>query len=138
MHMKFGQSGARGKKNFLKRVNVHDLVWLVLIGVYCPTREFFYSYGDVTITDEGLQILTCSALLAIERGGFFGVPTVTWGIRFYNGHLRGPVTLKPIAERLAVELSRPVFTTGLSWLGFKNPTSACRVNALNHCPTAAV
>ena len=41
MHMKFGQSGARGKKFFLKRVNVHDLVCLVLIGVYCPSREFF-------------------------------------------------------------------------------------------------
>ena len=29
----------------------------------------------------------------------------------YNGHLRGPVTLTPNAERLAVELSVPVFTT---------------------------
>ena len=30
-------------------------------------------------------------------------PTVTRDIR-YNGHLRGPVTLTPIAELLAVEL----------------------------------
>ena len=29
----------------------------------------------------------------------------------YNGHHRGPVTLTPIAERLAVELSLPVYTT---------------------------
>ena len=30
---------------------------------------------------------------------------------FYDGHLRGPVTLTPVAERLAKELSLPVFTT---------------------------
>ena len=29
----------------------------------------------------------------------------------YNGHLRGPATLAPVAEHLAVELSLPVFTT---------------------------
>ena len=29
----------------------------------------------------------------------------------YNGHLREPVTLTPVAERLAVELSLPAFTT---------------------------
>ena len=31
------------------------------------------------------------------------------GPTLYNGHLRGPVTLAPVAERLAVELSLPVF-----------------------------
>ena len=39
-----------------------------------------------------------------------------------NGHLRGPVTLTPIVERLAVEL--PLFDfydLGLSQLGFKHP-----------------
>ena len=30
------------------------------------------------------------------------------GASVYNGHLRGPVTLTPIAERLAVDLSLPV------------------------------
>ena len=29
----------------------------------------------------------------------------------YNGHLRGPVTLTPIVERVAVELTLSVFTT---------------------------
>ena len=33
------------------------------------------------------------------------------GASFYNGHLRGPVTLTPIAERLAVELSLLVLKT---------------------------
>ena len=29
-----------------------------LLGVFHPTREFFHSYGDVTMTGERLQILT--------------------------------------------------------------------------------
>ena len=33
------------------------------------------------------------------------------GTSVYNGHLRGPVPLTPVAERLAAELSLPVFTT---------------------------
>ena len=33
-------------------------LFVCLYGVDRPTREFFHSYGDVTITDEGLQILT--------------------------------------------------------------------------------
>ena len=31
---------------------------IVCLGGSRPTREFFHSYGDVTITGEGLQILT--------------------------------------------------------------------------------
>ena len=53
-----------------------------------------------------------SALMAIEQWGFFSVPHLLWhGVSIYNGHLRGPVTLTPIAERLAEELSLPVFAT---------------------------
>ena len=36
--------------------------------------------------------------------------TVTLFIRLY-GHLRGPLTLTPITERLTSELSQPVFVT---------------------------
>ena len=47
-----------------------------------------------------------------EQWGFFSVPHLLWhGASVFNGHLRGPVTLTPIAERSAVELSLPVFTT---------------------------
>ena len=54
----------------------------------------------------------CSALIAIERWGFFSIPHLLWhGASVYNGHLRGPVTLTPFAELLAVELPLPVFTT---------------------------
>ena len=77
--------------------------------------ENFHSYGHVTIADEGLvNFDLCSALMhmAIEQWGFISVPHLLWhGASVYNGHLRGPMTLTPIAERLAVELSLPVFTT---------------------------
>ena len=57
----------------------------------------------------------------------------------YNGYLRGPVILTPIAERLAVDLSLPFFyDLGLSRLGFEHPTTAYGANALTHCATAAV
>ena len=52
------------------------------------------------------------------------VPTVV-----YSGHHRGPVT--PVAERLAAELSLPVFTT-LVCHGWDSNTQpfACEANAL--------
>ena len=44
-----------------------------------------------------------------------------------NGHLRGPLTLTPVAERLAVELSLPFLaTSGLSRLGFEHQTFLIR------------
>ena len=71
--------------------------------------RILHSYGDFTIADEGLQILTFAR--HIEQWGFFNVPhRLRHGPTVYNGHLRGPVTLTPVAERLAVELSLPVFT----------------------------
>ena len=39
----------------------------------------------------------------------------------YNGHLRGPMTLTPVAERLAVELSRQ---------GIEYRSPACEANVL--------
>ena len=55
----------------------------------------------------------CLALLTIEQWGFLSVPYLLWsGPSVYNGHLRGPVTLTPNAERLAEQLLfylHPVF-----------------------------
>ena len=48
------------------------------------------------------------------------------------------MTLTPIAERLAVQLSLPVFTTTVyrGW-GLNSQPSACGANALTDCDTAA-
>ena len=70
--------------------------------------RIFHSYGDVTITGEGLQILTLFWILwSLSSEGSLACH----GASVYNGHLRGPVTLTPVREHLAVELSLPVFTT---------------------------
>ena len=51
----------------------------------------------------------------------------------------GPVTPTPIAERLAVHLSLPVFTTYVCrGLDSNTQPSACEANVLTHCAVAAV
>ena len=52
----------------------------------------------------------------------------------YNGRHRGPVTQTPIAERLAAELSLPIFTTWFchGWDSNTQPF-VCGANALNRC-----
>ena len=73
----------------------------------------FHSYGDVTISVEGLRILTYAPHLGpLSSGGSLTCHTYCdTGHSYNNGHLRGPVTLTPNAERFAVELSLPVLTT---------------------------
>ena len=69
-----------------------------LFGFFRPTREFSliwrrHYYG------EGLQILIYARLSLPLQWGFFGKPHLLWhGASVYYGHLRGPVTLTPIAE----------------------------------------
>ena len=79
--------------------------------------------------------------MAIAQWWFFSMPHLLWhpGAHVYNGYLRGPVTLIPIAECLAVELSLPVFTTWVCrcWDSDTQP-SACGSNTLTHCATATV
>ena len=66
--------------------------------------------------------------MAIGQLGFLNVPHLLWhGASIYNGYLRGPVTLTPIADCLAVELSLPAFTIKvMSRMGFENQTFRLR------------
>ena len=99
----------------------------------------FHSCGDVTITGEELQILTCARhSWPLSSEGSLACHTyILWhGASIYNSHLQGPVTLAPIVERLAVELSLPVFTTWVcSTCDSNNLPSACGANVLTHCAT---
>ena len=54
--------------------------------------------------------------MALQRA----TPTVTRGINLH-GDLRGPVTLTPVANRLAVELLLPVLTTVADGIRTTNP-----------------
>ena len=58
------------------------------------------------------------------------------GASVHIDHLRGPVTLTHITERLAEKLSVPIFTTKVcrDW-DYNTQPSAWGVNALTHCAT---
>ena len=63
-----------------------------------------------------------SALIGIDQWMFLSVPHLLWhGSSVYNGHHREPVTLAPLAERFAVDLSLPVLTTYVCRDRYSNP-----------------
>ena len=71
------------------------LLLLFFGGCYVPLENWiFQSYGDVTITGERLQLIFAlySALMVMSSEMWHGVSV-------YNGHLRVPMTLKPVAKR---------------------------------------
>ena len=79
---------------------------LFVCGLSSQSR-IFHSYEVVITAGEELQIFyLCTALMAIEQWRFLRLSHL-----FYNGHLRWPVILTPIADRLAVELSLHILTT---------------------------
>ena len=52
---------------FIQGILYFSTFLIYLFGVFRPTRELFHSYGDVTMTGEGLQIFAlCSALKAVS------------------------------------------------------------------------
>ena len=89
-----------------------DVFFVCLFGVFRPTRELFTHLDTSPLPVTIVNFDLCPALMAIEQLGFFSLPHLLWhGASVYNGYLRGPVTLRPIAEPLAVELSLSVLMT---------------------------
>ena len=119
----------------LRTVNILLFVCL-FIWSFSSHSRIFHSFGDVTITGEGLQMLTYARHFWPSSSEGSHLP---WhGASVYNGHLRGHVVLTFWAECVAVELSLHVFTTYIcrDWDSNTQP-SACGVNAPTHCATAA-
>ena len=88
-------------------------MFLCLFGVLRPTQEFF-THIETAITGEGLQILSYakhSCPLSSEGSIAFHINRDTRRASFYNRHRRRPETITPVAQRLALEPSLPVFTT---------------------------
>ena len=75
-------------------------LFVCLFGVFCSTRYFF-----THLETSPLPVRGCKFWPMLGTHDHWAV-----SVR-YNGHLRGTMTLTPIAERLAVELSIPVLTT---------------------------
>ena len=82
----------------------------------------FTSHSRIFHSYEGLQILTYARhSWPLSSEGSLPCHTYCDTVSsVYNGHLRGPVTLTPIAERLAVELSLSVFTRFVA-VGIRTP-----------------
>ena len=111
----------------------------VCLEFFVPLKNF-HSFGDTPIAGEWVQkIDQYSTLMVIEQWGFFSVPHELWHrASVYNGHLRGPLTLTPNAERLATVLSLLVLTSNVCrHLDSNSQPSACVVNALTHGANAA-
>ena len=106
------------------------------LGFFRLTREFFTRHNHRWKTNFDL----CSALMAIEQLGFFSMPHLMWhGASVYNGHLRGPVTLASIAERLVWQWSCHYLFLRLRSVaaGIRTPNLLLLRPTLN-CATAAV
>ena len=77
--------------------------------------RIFYSYVEVIIISEGLQILTYARYLwplsSEVRTILSVLHLLSHGASVYNGNLRGPIRLTAVAERLAVELLQPFLKT---------------------------
>ena len=100
-----------------------------------PTRKFWLIWRR-RHRRNWVQILTYRCMLGTHghravRVLYHAIPTVTRVIRLYNGHLWGSVTLTRIAQRLAVELSLPLFMTKIcrGW-DSNTKSSTCEANAL--------
>ena len=71
-------------------------LWLFIYFIYMKT---------LLLPVKASKLYLNSALSENKQYGFFSVPyLLCHGTSIYNGHLRGPVALTSIAERLAAEL----------------------------------
>ena len=124
------------QRNLSRFVCLFVCLFACLFGVIHPTWEFFTHTEMSPYWWRAANFDLCSAIMAIEQWGFFSMPHLLWHrASVYNGHLRGPVTLTPIAERLALGCHY-LFLWGLLWLGFEHPTFWLRgkcFNPLHHC-----
>ena len=83
-----------------------DLLFVCFFLVLRPTREFFTQMGTSPLPVKGLQILTYiwQPLPLSNKGSLACHSSMTRGIRL-QWSLPGPVTLTPVAKRLAEKLT---------------------------------
>ena len=131
-----------------------NVIYFPHFNMFSYPPENFYSYGDVTLTNEGLQkfrhfqgtystaisIMShlqdlCFYDLILRRylAEIFPIRRKTLYNQSIMTSSEGPVTFAPVAERLAAELSLPVFTTGLSLPWFELWSLVCFTNTLPLC-----
>ena len=105
--------------------NSNIICLFVYLGFFVPLENFSLIWRRHHCYWKAENFYLCSALMAIKQLGFFSVPHLLWhGASVYNSHLRRPVTLTPVAECLAVELSPTVLRLGSVAARIRNPNNA--------------
>ena len=95
-------------------MNTDSFVFLFLVCLFVclfvfPLENEFFTHMETSPVP--LKGCKCWPMLG-THGHILSVPHLQWHERsVYNGHLRWPSTFPSIAERLAVALSLPIFTT---------------------------
>ena len=109
-------------------------LFVCLFGVYHPTREFFTHMETSPLPVKGCKILPMLSTYAIEQWVFFNVPHLQWnGPILYNGHLRRPVILTPVAYCRAFgsgAVTTIFYDIGLSQPGIEPRSPTCEATAL--------
>ena len=116
------------------------ILFVCFFGVYRSTWEFITHMKTSPLRWRAANFDLCSALMAIEQWEVFNVPhPLRHGPTVHNDHLWGPVTLTPVAERLAVHGAVTIcfYYLGLSRPGIEPRSHAYETNTLLYA-TAAV
>ena len=102
--------------------------------------RIFQSCRDVTISVMSCKFRRAGRLRPLSSESSLDVPHRLWhGSSVYYGLLRGPMTLTPVAKRLAVELSLPVLTTLTADIRTPNLLRGMRGEcSITDCATAAM
>ena len=124
---------SRGLKN-----NTHIVMKLLFVCLFwglSSHSRIFHSYGDVTIADEGLQILT----YARHSWSLSSEGSLACHNYCDTGHPYIMVISGDLWHSHSGTDPTWFYDLGLSWLGFENPTNkACEANSLIHRAIAAV
>ena len=102
---------------------------ICLLELFRPTREFLTHMETLSLPVKGCKFWLMLGIYSYWAARFLSVPHRLRHRTFvYNGHLRGPVTLTPIAERFAYSgaITACFYDLDLSLLGFEHPTFRLR------------
>ena len=105
----------------ISRIHYLGFILLLFISGLSSHSKIFHSFGDVKYTLKGFKWLS----LPFRSEGSSTCHTYYDTGQPFISHLRGPVTLTPVAERLAVKLSLLVLIT-LVCPGDRTPISRLR------------
>ena len=122
----------KSNKKWLLPSTFMCLIDCLFAWAFTSNLRIVHSYGDVTITSEGLQFSIFNS--AIDEWGLFNVPHLLWhGPTFYYGHLRSRTRdTHSCCKAFCIEAVTTCLDRG------SNPNLPCARQSFNNYATAAV